>query len=91
MHPEQNVAYEPDAHAKAVMQRLANIGHAVAVGVAQQPEIRNVRIPHGAFSRQNTRGDTVERRVETFGKNGGVVGLTVAIAVFDQADALAVF
>ena len=91
VHPVQIVADEPDAHAKAVMQRLANIGHAVAVGVAQQPEIRNVRIPHGAFSRQNARGDTVEGRVETLGKNGGMVGLAVAIAVLDQADALAVF
>src|SRR6266511_2465013 len=82
---------EANAHTKAVVERFTEISGAIAVGVAEQPEVRNVRKPDRALARQHARGEAVQRRVETVGKNRGMIRLAVPVAIFDQADALAVF
>ena len=81
---------ETDTHAQAVMKRLSKVGEAVVVGVAEQPEIRNVRIPDRAVAREDAGANAVERRAETVGENRGVIRLAVTIAVFDPADPFAV-
>ena len=91
MRAVEVMADETDAHAEAVVERLAEIGDAIAVGVAQEPEVRNVRIPDVAFAREHAGADAIEGRVETVGEDCRVVRLAGAVAVFEQADAFAVF
>ena len=91
MRAVEVMADETDAHAEAVVERLAEIGDAIAVGVAQEPEVRNVRIPDVAFAREHAGANAIERRVETVGEDGRVVCLAVAVPVFEQTDAFAVF
>src|SRR5206468_1289392 len=64
MHAVRIVADETNPHAKSVMQRLAEISDAIAVGVAQQPEIRDVRVPHSPLARQDAGPDALQRSVE---------------------------
>src|SRR6266480_7254689 len=91
MHAVQVMADEPDTHTEAVVERFAEISYAIIVRVAQQPEIRNVRIPDVPLARENAGADAIKRGVEPFGKHGRMIRLAVAVAVFEQADALAVF
>ena len=53
MHAVRIVAEETHPHAEAIMEGAAKIGDAVAIDVAQQPEIGDVGIPHGAPAREN--------------------------------------
>src|SRR2546430_8850858 len=80
MHAVQVMADETDTHTEAVVERFAEIGNAIAVRVAQQPEIRNVRVPDVSFARQNAGADTVERRVKTIGEDRRMIGLAVTVA-----------
>src|SRR5215813_3013149 len=90
MDAMQIVAEETNTHAETVVKRFLDIGHAIIIGVAQKPEIGNVRIPNISASREDSCTDAIERRVELFGKNCRAVGSAVAVGVFDELNALAV-
>ncbi len=61
----------------------------VGRGALEDPHARDVGEPDLTVAGEHARGDAVERAVETLGVDAGEVGLAVAIAVLDEADALA--
>ena len=86
----QVVAEEADVDAEAVVQQLALVGLAVAVGVAQLPEVGNAGVPNVAVARDEAGADAVGGVVEAVGEDRGLVGPAVAGRVLDQADAVVV-
>jgi hypothetical protein len=81
--PEQRVA-----HAEAGEHLLANVGLVVAVGVFQQPEVRDVGEVDVVAAHEHARGDAVERVLEAVIVDRRAIGLAVAVGVFDQAQAI---
>ena len=86
----QVVPQKSHAYPEALRQRLARLGHAVAVFVLQQPEIGDVGQPHLAAVREHAGGQSVHVIIEAVGKNRGVIGAPIAIAILHQAHAVAV-
>ena len=86
--PVQIMAEEARAHAEAVGQRFLRLGHAVLVVVAQEPEVRDVRVIDVTAMRENAGPDALGHAAVAAGKDGGLVSLAVAIAVPDHADAI---
>src|SRR5262249_30353156 len=90
MDAMQIVAEETNTHAETVVKRFLDISDAIVIGVAQKPEIRNVRIPNISASREDACADAIERGVELLGENGRAIGFAVAIGIFDELNALTV-
>ena len=84
----QVVAGDLVVDAEAGVQGPAEVGLAVAVGVAQQPEIGNVGEVDVAAKCEHSGGGAVFELVEAGGEDRVVVGPAVAVAVFDQAHAV---
>ena len=74
--------------AVAVCSDVRSVGLAVAVGVAQLPEVGDAGVPDVAAAGQHAGADAVGRVVEAVGEDGRGVGLAVAVAVLDQPDAV---
>ncbi len=77
-----------DVDAEAVVQPLALVGLAVAVGVAQLPQVGDARVPNVAVARDEAGADAVLRVVEAVGEDGGLVGPSVSGGVFEEPDAV---
>src|SRR5262245_34119326 len=89
MDAVQIVTEKPNAHTEAVVKGFLGIGHAIVIGVAQKPEIGNVRIPNISLPGENASADAIERCVELFGENRRTICFAIAVAIFDELDALA--
>src|SRR5262249_2732106 len=70
------------------VQHLADIGLALALRIAEEPEVGNAGVPDLAAARQNARPDAVGDAVETVGKNAAADDLAVPVRVFKQTDAV---
>ena len=77
----QIVPVEGRINSKACQQRCFSCGGFFAVGVFQQPEIGNARVPDVAISRDQPGTETIQWSVESIGEDGGDIGLAVPIAV----------
>ena len=84
------VAEITDAQAVAEVEGLALVGATFAGGVLEQPEVGEVGEPDIAVAGEDVGGESVEDGVEAVGEDGGVVGMAVLVAVFEEADAVAV-
>jgi hypothetical protein len=72
------------ADAVAARQLLARVGLVVAVGVAEDPQVRDVGEVHVVAAHEHARGDAVERVGEAVVVNRRAVGLAVAVGVLDE-------
>ena len=81
----QIMAEETRVHAKPELQALASICQAIAIFVAQQPEVGDAREVDVTVASQNTRGEPVERTVESAGEDRRAVGAPVAVAVLKHS------
>jgi len=87
--PVHVVARDAHAHAEAILQGSAFVGTAVAVGVAEMPEMRDVRVVDVVlFPRDQTDPGTVEDVVKAIGPDARAVGAAVTVGVFDADDAV---
>ena len=88
--PVQVVPEESHADAVAVADAAPFVGDAVAIGVPQPPDVRDVGEEHVATARQHAGGHTVQRRGEVLGEHRGDGGLAGALRVPQQAHPLGV-
>ena len=82
------VAEEGDVDAVAGAERLLDLGLAVAVLVAEPPEVGDAGVVDVALAGEEPGADAVGGVLEAVGEDGRVVGLAVAVAVLDQLDPL---
>src|ERR1043165_954839 len=86
----QVMADEAETHAVTVTQASARIGDVVAVRVAQEPEIGDVRVINCASAREHARTETFFETSESAREHHGLVTLAVIVAVPDERDAVLV-
>ena len=84
--PVQVVAQEGDVHAIAVVERRAGVGLAVAVVVAEPPEVGDAGVIDVAPPRQDARPEADGGVAEAVGEDHGRIGPAVAVAVLDEPD-----
>ena len=84
----QVVAEQRDVDAIARLQDLARIGHAVAVVVPQEPQVRDAAVVQVAATRQQPGRDAVGVLVEAVGEDLRGVGHAVAVRVGQETQAL---
>src|SRR5262249_54555296 len=84
----QVVPVNTDMDPVTPVQHLADIGLALALRIAEEPEVGNAGVPDLAAARQNARPDAVGDAVETVGKNAAADDLAVPVRVFKQTDAV---
>ena len=86
--PVEIVTMEGDADAIARVEHVADIGHAVAVGVAHPPEVRDAGVKDVAAAGEHPRAVPLDEPVEPGGEDGGSVGPAVAIRIDQFAEAV---
>src|SRR5262249_53579034 len=81
------VAEERVADAVAGRKNLFDVGDAVVVRVAEKPQVRAVRHVDIITARDDPGADAAQRLLP-FVKAARMIGLPVAVAVFDQAESI---
>ena len=74
---------------KSVGDGFAGVCFSVVIDVAEFPDIGDDRGVNIAIVMENSGGDSCDLILEVLGIDGGLVGETIAIGVFDEVDALA--
>ena len=79
-----------EGHADAIarVEHVADIGHAVAVGVAHPPEVRDAGVEDISAAGEHAGAVPFDEPVEPGGEDGGSVGPAVAIRIDQFAEAV---